>query len=87
MPRTAIVTPWVGATGNTPETGARPKLINDYPSIECEDITGQPGATIVPQPNECTVLVVCDAATLAAIQSDAEYDVLWWEEISGPQAR
>jgi len=83
--RAAIVTPWIAGDGVNPN---RPKLLEDYPlavvsgrSERLTDITGQPSANIPVFPNEYTLVAELEEAKLAAIQADAEYEVIWTEII------
>lgn len=48
--------------------------------ITCEDITGQDGATIPPDPNLMAVLVVGPQVTIEDIMADQDYYVMWLEE-------
>lgn len=79
----AVVTPWIG-DGLSPETSNRSQLASDHSVVSVRDITGQPTANLRPDPNEYTVAVVCDQATLDAIEADPTYEVLWSEEIPEP---
>ena len=75
--RAEVLTPWVG-DGLTVETANRPELGEDY-QIKIEDITGQPAGNLHPDPNLYSVLVECDEITLAAIEADPKYHVVWSE--------
>jgi len=81
MNRARVLTPWTG-DGTTRTTAFGPKLVVDHPlptSGTCVDVTGQPAQNLVPTPNLFTVEILCDAATMTAIQNDANYNVLWVE--------
>ena len=78
MWRAEIMTPWIGTGASTDAN--RPKLSDDY-VIGFEDVTGQPTGNLHPAPNLYIVQVECDAAMLNAIEADADYLVLWSEEI------
>ncbi len=45
------------------------------------DVTGQPDANLVPDPNALVVAFEVDGTTLAAMQADATLIILWAEEI------
>jgi len=71
------VTTWVADAG-----GNRPQLADDYPAVSWDDVTGQPVAAITPQPNLLSVAISRAAeADMQAIAADADYLVLWSEEI------
>lgn len=73
-----ILTPWVG-NGQAPRTAYRPQLMDVYPVISYTDMTGQPTANIIPGVNLFAAQFELDAATLAAIEADSNYLVLWSE--------
>ena len=73
-----IVTPWIG-TGAAGDA-FRPQLADDY-AVDWQDITGQQDRQLIPAPNAYTLQVTCDDATLAAIQADANYVVLFFEVV------
>ena len=82
MHRATVVTPWAGA--GTEADPLRARVGDDYP-VAWSDLTGQAVEQLIPAPNAYTVAVVCDAATLAAIQADPDYAVLTSEEVvDGP---
>jgi hypothetical protein len=76
MNRAQVLTPWV-------QTGAafRPRLPADHAVHSWVDVTGQPATALLPSPNLYTVEVVCDDATLVAVEADANYVVLWSEPL------
>lgn len=74
MIRARVETPYAG-TG-TQVDPYRPRLLDEYPVQSCVDLTGQPSAELVPNPNLYVVEVTCDEATLAAIQADSRYTVV-----------
>lgn len=45
------------------------------------DVTGQPDANLVPDPNALVVAFEVDGTALAAMQADATLIVLWAEEV------
>lgn len=45
------------------------------------DVTGQPDANIPPDPDAFVVFFEVKAATLAAMQNDANLVILWSEEV------
>jgi hypothetical protein len=73
--RAQVVTPWAGQAAS----GFHPMLADHYPLASWIDVTGQPAGNIVPGPNLFTIEIVCDDITLASIQNDANYQVLWSE--------
>ena len=80
MNRAEILTAWTG-TG-TEQDSYSPKITTDHPTIaKYEDITGQPSANLTPNPNNFSSLIECDDATLAAIEADNQYYVVWSEVI------
>lgn len=75
-----IVTAWAGSGADTDPY--IPAVLVDYPGIvSTHDVTNQPVPNILPAPNAYTVRVTCDDATLAAIQADSSYVVLYWEVV------
>lgn len=82
MYRAAIVTPWVAAADDpSPVPSNHPLLGDEYDVLKWEDISGTPAENLTPAPNEMVVLCECEESVLAAIDLDADYDVLWSEEI------
>ena len=79
MTRVEIITPWIG-TG-TPEDSNRPKLGDYYDIKKWEDITGQPSANFPLAVSMYIILAECEASVLTQIETDADYQVLWSEEI------
>ncbi len=75
--RARILTPWAG-TGTLTDP-YRPTLAGAYALRTCLDVTGQPGASVVPSPNAYAVEVVCTDAVLQQIEGDGTYAVLWSE--------
>jgi hypothetical protein len=75
--RGEVVTAWVAdAEGN------RPQLADDYPGVSWSDVTGQPVTAITPEPNLFSVAITwASQADMDAIAADANYLVLWSEEI------
>ena len=72
-----VLSPWiVDANGQRSIQVSR-----DYAGLTGSDVTGQPVANIVPDPNLMAVLIECEAAVLDAIEKDSNYQVLWSEEI------
>lgn len=77
MNRAQVLTPWTtGALGANV-----PRLTVDHPCFSYVDVTDQPCQNIPPTPNLFTAEVVCDDATLAAIEADPNYSVLWSEPL------
>jgi hypothetical protein len=71
-----ILTPW-----SQQGSAYSPQLARDHPVSAWTDVTGQPAQGLLPAPNLFTVQVVCDDATLAAIEADPTYSVLWSEPL------
>ena len=72
-----ILSPWiVGADGQRSI-----QISRDYAGLTGSDVTGQPVANIVPDPNMMAVLIECEAAVLDDIEKDSNYLVLFAEEI------
>ena len=72
-----VLTPWNQSGGVN-----SPQLLIDHPQIlTYRDATDQPVSSIAPSPNLFTAEVACDDATLAAIEADANYTVLWSEPL------
>lgn len=69
-----ILTPWV----LTPQ-GHEAKVAVEY-SCQTFDTTNQAAGSIIPDPNLHIRYIVCDADTLAQIEADADYFVLWKAE-------
>lgn len=76
MWRSEVITGW----GHKATGANKAQLALNYP-LMCQDITGQPSANLWPEPNLLTVYVECEAVVLDAIEVDADYHVLWSEEI------
>lgn len=74
---TEIITPWIGA--GTPADPNRPQLAVDHAISKWEDVTGQPSANLQPAPNLLVVCAEMTDASLAAIEADQTYEVLWSE--------
>lgn len=77
MVRAAVLTGWS-------EIGPRkfrPAIVEDYGLKEWTDITGQPSANIMPEPNLFVLEIRCEPATLDAIEADGRYCVLIAEEV------
>lgn len=74
-----MISPWAGDG-----SAAAPyhPLIWDAYGVAYTDITGQTPAQLLPDPNAYTVEIICDEATLAQIEADNRFVVLWDEEES-----
>ena len=83
MNTATVITMWMGdGDGVNGTTPYHPMLLDDYPGIAgYEDITGQPSSNLIPAPNNYTIRITVDDATLAAIQADSAYTVLTAEII------
>ena len=76
--RAQILSPWIGSGTDADQN--RPLLNDVYPKADWTDVTEQPTENLHPDPNLYIVEVECDAATLAAIEADSRFLVLWSEE-------
>ena len=75
--RAEVLTPWTLVTDKTGTFNAS-LLFEDYPAIAIgSDMTCQPSKNLPPSPNLHAVQIECDAVTLAAIEADVNYHVLW----------
>lgn len=73
-----IITPWIG--DGTKASPYHPKITDDYPTIyRYVDTTVQPSANLTPAPNLFIGQFEMDAVTLALIEADDNYFVLWNE--------
>lgn len=52
-------------------------LLVNHQGWKWTDVTAQPSANLHPDPNLYVVEVECDAKTLAAIEADSRFTVLW----------
>lgn len=57
------------------------EIAEDYTVPFCGDITIQPASNLPTDPAIYTAIVICDQATLNAIEADIKYQVLSSEEI------
>jgi len=84
--RAQVLTPWTNDVehGNYPllqaalvESGYIARNGHPWSMV---DVTGQPAENLYPDPNLYIVEVTCDATTLAAIEADDRFMVLWSED-------
>lgn len=77
-----VTSPYISADQNlsAPHTNHY-QIADDHALLSLSDVTGLDAAEITPDPNLGVVEVVCDAATLDAIEADATYQVLASEEL------
>jgi hypothetical protein len=80
--RAQVLTPYIG-DGLTAQTAFRPLLADAYAVGECIDATDAPAQNIITAPNLLAVDVTCDAATLAAIEADGRFLILWSDDNAG----
>lgn len=73
-----IITPFSG-DGTTIETAYHPAVLDAYQFAKWTDITGLSPFEIAPAPNLYVIEAQMDAATLAALEADQNYYVLWSE--------
>jgi hypothetical protein len=71
--RKPLLAAWLLASGFTHPT---------HPWQIC-DVTAQPAANIMPNPNLLAVEIKCDSATLAAIEADPQFNLLWSDSKKG----
>jgi len=74
-----VIGPWIV----DPDGQKSKKLSRDYAGCTISDVTGQPVANLLPDPNLVAVVVVCEADVLDALEADGDYLCLWSEEIVG----
>lgn len=84
--RAEVLTPWTEAFYPDPETGEVasdrfPLVTDEYTLAKWTDITGQPAANIVPQPNLVSILVEADETVIEQIAADSHFYVLWEEYV------
>lgn len=81
MKRAQVCTTWVG-TGVTSNDARRPKIAGDFALQSVVDVTGQPAANLIPDPNLYVVEIVAADAVMDTIEVSAEYGdgLLWVEE-------
>ena len=75
MKKAQVIGPWNQDTAGA-EPVNRPQITLDYDLHSFIDVTGQPSENIPTDPNMSVFWIVCDAATLAAIDADADYHIL-----------
>lgn len=78
-----IVTDWVvsEAESKVGRPYFQPRIVAEYPDIEMQDITGQPGENIPTQPNLVAVAVVVSQGQLEEISISDNYEILSAEEV------
>jgi len=76
-----VLTAWTGSATSLADAH-RPQLLDDYDILRFEDITRQDAQNLQPDPNLYLIQVECEADVLGAIEADADYLVLWSEEIA-----
>lgn len=74
--RAQILTPWT-----QDEEGGNHPLIDEalanHKGWRWTDVTAQPVENLSPDPNLYVIELECDAATLAAIEADRRFYVIW----------
>lgn len=75
--RAQIITPWIGS--GTIEDPYMSLVGQAFKLQKLSDVTDQRGNMLPPNPNLSVVEVECDAPTLAAIEADNRFMVLWSE--------
>ncbi len=74
----AILTPYSG-DGKSQASGFRPTVVDFYPLRAWRDVTGAPTENLLPQVNALVIEAAMDEATLAEIEADPAFIVLWEE--------
>lgn len=73
-----VLTPWT-----QDEDGGNHPLLDDVLAMHkgwsWRDVTAQPAENLSPDPNLYVIELICDAATLAEIEADSRFYVLWSE--------
>ncbi len=73
-----VLTPWT-----QDEEGGNHPLIDEvlagHKGWSWTDVTGQPTANLNPDPNLYVIELTCDAETLAAVEADGRFYVIWSE--------
>lgn len=77
MIRGEILSLWSDVSGNQ----LHPVTKFNKDGTEFTDATGQPDENIPPSPNLCVFAFQCDEATLTAMESDPEIEILWAETV------
>lgn len=76
--RAQILTPWT-----QDEDGGYHPLLDEalagHKGWQWRDVTGQPTTSLTPDPNLYVLELTCTAETLAAIEADSRFLVLWSE--------
>ena len=73
-----VLSPWLDI--DVGDDSRRAHLGTTY-VVDLSDITGQPSQNVMPSPNMMACYVRCEEAVLDAIEADADYYVLWAEEV------
>ncbi len=77
--RAEILTPWEDVANETGGVQRWP-LVSSVFRLACwQDITGQPSANLLPNPNLFSILAVADETEIAAIKLDNRFFVVWEE--------
>lgn len=83
-----ILSPWTGDGGEPGNRATRqanrsyrPRLLDDYPLLAHRDASRQPAANLLPDPNLAVVEALLSELTLAQIEMNSAYLVLWSEPV------
>jgi len=79
MIQAEVLTKWIG-TGAQDDAN-RPAIGDEFAIHKYEDTTGQPSASLYPDPNLFVAKIECEEAVLAQIAASPDYVILWSEEI------
>jgi hypothetical protein len=74
-----ITTPWAG--DGSQDSPNHPQIQDDYQINSYQDITGQPGTELSPEPNMFVAEITLEQAVLDQVILDERYAVLSAEEI------
>lgn len=72
-----VLTPYTGS--GSPLDLYRPLIVDAYPLDSWQDVTRTPAQSLIPAVNLLVVQVSCTPETLAAIEADSRFSVLWQE--------
>jgi hypothetical protein len=79
MIRAIITTPWAG--DGSQDNPNHPQIQDDYQINSYQDITGQPGEELSPEPNIFVAEITLEQSVLDQVILDDNYAVLSAEEI------
>lgn len=85
MNKIEVLSEWVMEIPGDPLSMNHPKISDDYPYnpttgegiFSRVDVTNTPAENLSPNPNQVVLSVICDDTTLALLEADINYDVLY----------